>query len=227
MRSPVPWFSSEPDDVRGWITDVNDGIITVAGMGLGMAGAEVVATTAEGVISINAFVGALTVFGVKLGERLSDREAEQDLVEHESQNLAKDPREENAELVDWFVSKGVTPTTARSVTRELADGDALGAQLVIEYGLTEPTTLREAWFDAGRSGLAFFLGALMPLLATILTPWNWHTYWTIGIVAVLLTLTSFVLSRLGHSNTRATVARSLTLGVATLAISYLLGDLLL
>ena len=52
----------------------------------------------------------------------------------------------------------------------------------------------------------------------------------VGIVAIAtvsLAVTSFTLSRLGHSNPVATVARSLILGFGTLAAAFALGDLLL
>ncbi|GED96397.1 VIT1/CCC1 transporter family protein [Gordonia crocea] len=228
MRLPLPhWRDSKPDEIRGWITEVNDGIITVAGVGLGLAGAEVAADTTYAVVAINAFIGALTVLGVKVGERLADREAEDDLIAHEAQKLAITPDNEQAELISWFESKGVSPTTARSVADELSAGDALGAQLRIEYGVTDRTTIRDAWYDAAQAGLAFFIGALMPLLATLLAPWDWHVWWTIGIASVSLVVTSVVLSRLGHSNTGAIVVRPLALGLGTITISYLLGDLLL
>ena len=45
------------------ITDVNDGIVAVAGMGLGLAGAEVSAATSYMVISVSTLVGAMSVFG--------------------------------------------------------------------------------------------------------------------------------------------------------------------
>ena len=62
------WRESEPEEIRSWITEVNDGIIAVAGMGLGLAGADVEARTTYAVVIINAFVGALVAFGAKLGD---------------------------------------------------------------------------------------------------------------------------------------------------------------
>ena len=119
MRFPVPhWRNAAPGEVRTWITDINDGIITVAGMELGLVGAQVPQQTAYAVISINALVGALAVFGVKLGERYADREAEADLIRQESDRLALSPDDEKAELIAWFEERGVCPSTARGV----ADG---------------------------------------------------------------------------------------------------------
>ncbi len=223
----MPSRRSEPDEVRSWITDVNDGIITVAGMGFGLAGAEVAASTTYAVVGINAVIGALSVFGAKFGERFADREAEQDLIAKESSKIALTPAQEEAELVAWFQEKGVSDATARMVAAELNSGDAVSAQLLIEYGIKERTTVRGAWGDSAQSGLGFLIGALLPLLAAIFSPWTWHAWFTIGAAAVSLVTTSFVLARRGHSDTTATILRSLVLGAGTMAVSYFLGDMLL
>ena len=113
------WRESEPEEIRSWITEVNDGIIAVAGMGLGLAGADVEARTTYAVVIINAFVGALVAFGAKLGERLADVEAERDLIGHESQRLAMTPDEERAEIVAWFEEKGVSTTTPEMAPKKV------------------------------------------------------------------------------------------------------------
>ena len=53
------WRESEPEEIRSWITEVNDGIIAVAGMGLGLAGADVEAR--------NSLDGPSFAAGLKLG----------------------------------------------------------------------------------------------------------------------------------------------------------------
>ncbi|QKT05910.1 VIT1/CCC1 transporter family protein [Gordonia sp. X0973] len=227
MRLPIPrWRDSDPGEIRSWITEVNDGIVAVAGMALGLAGAEVAPRTAYAVITLNAIVGALTVFGAKLGERLADREAEQDLVAKEEARLRMTPDEEKAEIVDWLEARGVGTSTAHQVADDLAAGDALGAQLVIEYGLRETTTVHQAWRDALQAGAAFLIGAVLPLVGSLVTPWEWRVGWLATGTAICLTITSFILSRRGHSNPWATVLRSLVLGLGTLAVSYFAGGLL-
>ena len=111
------WSRIEPDDARERITDVNDGIVAVAGMGLGLAGAGVSAATSYMVISVSTLVGAMSVFGAKLGESFADREAQQATVDYERSRIERTPEEEIAELADWFEAKGVTPQTARASPR--------------------------------------------------------------------------------------------------------------
>ena len=55
MSSEARWWDRfDPADIRERVTEVNDGIIAVAGMGLGLAGADVAASTAYAVIVISA-----------------------------------------------------------------------------------------------------------------------------------------------------------------------------
>ncbi|UAK36335.1 VIT1/CCC1 transporter family protein [Gordonia bronchialis] len=221
------WSRIEPDDARERITDVNDGIVAVAGMGLGLAGAEVSAATSYMVISVSTLVGAMSVFGAKLGESFADREAQQATVDYERSRIERTPEEEIAELADWFEAKGVTPQTARAVAEELSEADALSAQLEIEYGIRDLTTPSDAWQDGLWAGLAFVLGALVPLLIAVLVPINWRSEWTILAATLALILTSVVLSVLGRSRIWMTIARSVIVGLGTLGVSYALGDWLL
>ncbi|WP_245650127.1 VIT1/CCC1 transporter family protein [Millisia brevis] len=221
------WRRTEPAAIRERITDINDGIIAVAGMGLGLAGAEVAAATSYAVIAISATAGALSVAGTKLGESFADREAQQATVAEERRLLALTPDEERAELVAWFEAKGVSTDTARQVAKELSATDALSTQLEIEYGIRDLTTRRDAWSDGLWSGLAFLLGALLPVLVAIVTPLPWRTEWTVAVASASLVATSVVLARRGKSRIWLTILRSVAVGLGTLAASYLLGDWLI
>lgn len=224
----VSWWShGEPADFRERVTDINDGIIAVAGMGLGLAGAEVAPATALAVIAISTAAGALSVAGTKLGEAFAEREAEQATVAEELRLLELTPDEEQAELVEWFVAKGVTSDTAQRVAEELSTADALSAQLEIEYGIRTLTTRRDAWTEGLWSGLAFLFGAMLPVLVAFLTPVPWRTEWTVAVACLSLMATSIVLARRGRSHIWNTVLRSVAVGVGTLAVSYVLGDWLI
>lgn len=217
----------EPATVRDRVAEVNDGILAVAGMGLGLAGAEVAAGTTYAVVCISALAGALAVFGVRLGETFASREAELATAAEEQRLLELSPDEEIAELAQWFEAKGVSQETARAVAVELSASDALSAQLEIEYGIRELTSSRHAWRDAAVSGVAFAVGSLFPVLVTFLLPITWRVSYTMIVATVSLVVTSVVLSRLGHSNIWFTILRSVAIGLSTLGLTYLLGDWLI
>lgn len=214
----------EPADVRERITDVNDGIMAIGGTGLGLAGAEIGAATSYAVLTITAAAGTLSMFAVTLSESLAEREAQLSAAAYETRRLELAPDEEIAELAAWFEAKGVSPATARQAAEEMSSTDALAAQLELEYGIPEVATVRDTVTTAFWAGAAFFLGAFLPVLATILVPLQWRTEWTLLVAGLSLTATSLVLARRGHSNVPLTVARSLLIALMTLLATYLIGD---
>lgn len=208
------------------MTETNDGIIAVAGMGLGLAGAEITLPSARVIVLVSSVAGALSVFGVKLSENLAEREAQLALAAEEQRLLDLSPEEEVAELAEWFEERGVTPDTARAAAEEMSARDALSAQLQLEYGIDRVATPMSAWGLSLRAGVAFLLGSLIPVLVTFLTPNSWREGYTIGTAVIALTITSAILAMLGRARFWFTVFRTLALGLGTLALTYLLGDLL-
>lgn len=228
MVSVVGWWRSvDPAEIRARLTDVNDGIIAVAGMGLGLAGADVNRTTAIAVVVLSSVVGAMSVFGMQLGETFGEREAVEAIAASEQRLLELSPDEELAELIESFESKGVSPATARAVAEELSAADALSAQLEIEYGITGFISVAQALREAVLAGLAFMIGALVPLTATILVPWDTREELVLLISVLSLVATSVVLSRRGMSRMGRTVVRSVVVGLCALGVSYVLGDWLI
>lgn len=227
-RSEASWWRRfDPGQVRELITETNDGIMAVAGMGLGLAGAGIPLFTSYAVVTISAVAGALSIFGTKVGEAFAEREAELATQAEEQGLLELSPDEEIAELAEWFVCKGVSPQTSRQVAEELSASDALSVQLQLEHGIEAITTASAAWASGIRSGSAFLIGAMIPLLVTMATPAVWREGYTIITAAGALILTSVILAALGRAKIWSTLLRTLGIGLGTLAISYLLGDWLL
>lgn len=220
------WRRIDPARFRSLVTEVNDGIIAVAGLALGLAGADTVLTSAEVIVLISSAVGAMSVFGVRLGEQLAEREAQLSLIEEEQRLLELSPEEEIQELVTWFEARGVTSPTARTVAEEMSGVDALAAQLHLVYGIPQVTTTRDAFRNALWAGFAFLLGSSLPLLATYLTSSVWREEHTVLTAALALTITSALLALLGRSRFWHTALRTLALGLGTLTITYILGDIL-
>lgn len=227
-RSEASWWRRfDPGQVREMVTEANDGIIAVAGMGLGLAGAGIPMFTAYAVVAISTFAGAMSVFGVKLGEAFAEREADLATQAEEQRLLELSPEEEIAELAEWFERKGVSPQTSRQVAEELSSSDALSAQLQLEHGIESITSSGAAWAIGAKSGLAFLLGALIPVAITMVTPAVWREEYTLITAAGALIITSVILAVLGRANMWYTLLRTLAIGVGTLGMSYLLGDWLL
>ena len=147
----------------------NDGIVSTAGIVIGVAGA----TANRGVILTAGIAGlAAGALSMAVGEYVSvstQRDTERALLAKERRELHEMPDEELAELTEIYVGKGLSPDVAALVARQLTDHDALGAHAEAELGIN-PDELSSPWHAAFASLVAFTVGALLPLLAIALPP---------------------------------------------------------
>ena len=211
---------------RERVTDVNDGVLALAGLSEGLSAAHAQPATVLLVIVVSAIAGAIAVASAKLGEGLAEREVQQRLVAEERRALNLSPAEEVAELAQLFEAKGVSPETARQVAEELSSADALSAQLEMEFGILELASTSGASWNAFWSGVAFLLGAVGPVVIAYLFPGQWLAESTLAAALIWLSATSLVLARLGQTRVLYTLLRSLLIGVASLGASYVLASLL-
>jgi VIT1/CCC1 family predicted Fe2+/Mn2+ transporter len=216
--------SSKLNWLRAGVLGANDGIVSVAGLVVGVAGA----TTDRAPLFIAGVAGLVAgAVSMALGEYVSvstQRDSEHALLAKEQRELQETPEEEFEELVAIYQGKGLNPATARQVARELTDHDVLAAHLDAELHL-DPDDLANPWQAAGASALSFTLGALLPLLAILLPPPAWRVPVTVVAVLVALGLTGALSARIGGSPTRPAVIRVLIGGAAGLAITYAIGHL--
>ncbi|WP_431804661.1 VIT1/CCC1 transporter family protein [Microbacterium sp. bgisy203] len=208
---------------RGWLIDANDGIVATASVLQGFAGAGAGDRLLLFAATAATIAGALSTGGAKWAEEAAEREAEQRIVDEESRELALDPVGEIDELAALWEERGLTPETARKVAEELTAHDALGAQLDAEYGIDELMAAAAPIWSGIAAALAFVVGAAIPLLVTWLVPGQIEDTVIVIAVVVSLTVTSVVAAQAGHLSVVKVLARSLFVGVGTMAVSYVAG----
>jgi VIT1/CCC1 family predicted Fe2+/Mn2+ transporter len=211
--------------LRAGVLGANDGIVSVAAIVVGVAGATsavapIVTAGAAGLVG-----GAISM---ALGEYVSvssQRDSQRALIAKEKRELAEMPDEELAELTAIYESKGLSPQTAKQVADELTAHDALAAHLEAELGITE-TDVVSPWQAAGASALAFTIGAVLPLLAILLPPEPARVPVTFAAVLVALALTGATSARIGGSPWLRPTVRVVIGGAIALAATFLIGTLL-
>jgi VIT1/CCC1 family predicted Fe2+/Mn2+ transporter len=210
--------------LRAGVLGANDGIVSVAGIVVGVAGA----TASSGAILTAGFAG-LTAGAVSmaLGEYVSvssQRDTERAALAKETRELRDDPDRELAELAAIYQAKGLRPGTARIVAAELTEHDALGAHAEAELGF-DPDELTSPWQAAAASAVSFVLGALLPLAAVLLPAPSLRVPVTIAAVLVALSLTAAVSAHLGGAPLRRALPRVVLGGALGLAVTYGIGHL--
>ncbi|TXL57521.1 VIT1/CCC1 transporter family protein [Aeromicrobium terrae] len=215
MASRLNWL-------RAGVLGANDGIVSTAGLVVGVAGA----TADRGVIFTAGLAGVVAgAVSMGLGEYISvssQRDSERSQLALERWELANRPADELEELVGLYVAKGLSTSTARQVADELTRHDALAAHVDVELRI-DPEGLTNPYHAAGASMVAFTLGALLPLLAILLAPSSSRVPVTVGIVLAALAAAGVVSARLGHSRIRVAVTRIVVGGAVGLALTYAIG----
>lgn len=212
---------------RSWTIEANDGVIATAGLLLGFAGAGASSRLLLFTATAATIAGGLSVGGASWAEEAAERDAQLVYAQQERDDLAADPHGELEELKRHWEDRGLRPETADEVARQLSAHDALAAQLDWEYHFDEPMPATfPLWFGVG-AGLAYVVGALVPLLITYFAPVDIEPWAILVAVVLTLVLSSLVAARTGQLMARRMLARTLVVGVLTLVVSYAAGGLLL
>ena len=211
--------------LRAGVLGANDGIVSVASLVVGVAGA----TTDNSALLVAGVAGLVGgAISMALGEYVSvssQRDTERALIDKEREELRSMPDEELDELTDLYRSRGLSESTARQVAVELTAHDALAAHLEVELGIDQDD-LVNPWHAAISSAIAFTIGALLPLLAILLPPVEWRIPVTFAAVLVALAATGTISARIGGASPVRASVRLVIGGALALMATWLIGTLL-
>lgn len=211
--------------LRAGVLGANDGIISVAALVVGVAGA----TTSNAALLTAGIAGLVGgAISMALGEYVSvssQRDSERALITKEQHELRTMPDAELEELTDLYRQRGLSDATAKRVAEELTEHDALAAHLEVELGIDQDD-LVNPWHAAISSAVAFTLGALLPLLAILLPPAEWRVQVTFVAVLIALALTGAVSARIGGSSMLRAAVRLVVGGALALTVTWAIGTLL-
>lgn len=208
--------------LRAGVLGANDGIVSTAGIVVGVAAAT---ASREPILTAGIAGLAAGAVSMALGEYVSvstQRDTERALLNKERRELREDPAAELDELAALYEGKGLSPATARAVAEELSDHDVFAAHAEIELGI-DPTELTNPWQAAMSSALAFTIGALLPLIAILVPPTTARVPVTVVAVLLALMLTGAVSAGLGGAPKGRAVLRNVIGGGLALAITYGIG----
>ncbi len=220
----LPGLAQRLNWLRAGVLGANDGIVSVAAVVVGVAGATS-AVPAVLLAGAAALVGG--AISMALGEYVSvssQRDSEHALIEKEKRELADDPEGELAELVGLYEAQGLSRDTATRVAEELTAKDALKAHLAIELGIDQDDVV-SPWHAAFASAIAFTIGAILPLLTIVLVPHPARIVWTFVATLIALGVTGYVAAWIGGSNRVRAVVRTLIGGTLALGATFLVGTL--
>lgn len=214
--------------LRAAVLGANDGLVSVFGLVMGVAGAGV----ANHVILLTGFAGLLAgALSMALGEWLSvqsSRELFQHQLDIEQDELKDAPEEEVEELALIYQAKGIEAETARKMADRLITDPAAALDTLAreELGIDPEELGGSAWEAAITSFLLFSVGAIIPVL-----PYLFFNGWT-GIVvsaaasAVGLFAVGAVITFMTGKHPLLSGLRQVLFGLAAAAVTFGIGKLI-
>ncbi|MFD0896134.1 VIT1/CCC1 transporter family protein [Loigolactobacillus binensis] len=210
--------------LRAGVLGMNDGIISTAGIVLGVAGAQQ-SSFALFIAGISGLIaGAFSMGGGEFVSVSQQRDMQKTAAQKQRQAIADHYPEELADLTQVYLDKGISPALAQQVATELMLKDGLGATCQEKYNI-ELGNYFNPWHAALSSFLSFSAGAVLPLLTITLVPVRWKVQVTVIAVALALILTGYSSATLGHTNRTKAVLRNLLVGLLTMIVTYAMGHL--
>ena len=170
--------------LRAAVLGANDGTLSTGRLIVGVARSH--ATRGSILIAgLSALVaGALSMAAGEYVSVSSQADSEHADIAREKQELATDWEGEVAELAGIYQKRGLDGDLSHEVAVALMKHDALGAHARDELGLSEATAARPIQ-AAFASATAFSSGALLPVLAAVLTPVAWVS-WGVSLTSVVV-----------------------------------------
>ena len=224
MPYPDRHFISRVGWLRASVLGANDGIVSTAGLvvGVAAAGAAHNAIVVAGLAGLVA--GAMSMAAGEYVSVSSQADSEQADIARERDELTTAADAELRELAVIYVSRGLEPALAQQVAEQLTAHDALGAHIRDELGIAghlRARPLQAAFASAG----AFAIGAALPLLAASFSP--------IALLPLIVTVTSLVVlvvlgsvaARAGGASPRTGALRVAFWGAIAMALTYGAGRL--
>lgn len=217
-----PGITSRLNWLRAAVLGANDGIVSTAGIVMGVAGAtsHVNTIAVAGIAGLTA--GALSM---AVGEYVSvstQRDTEQALLAKEAAELRDDADFELEELTEIYRDKGLSTGLAHQVAVELTQHDALRAHAEAELGI-DPDRLTNPLHAALASMISFVVGAVLPLVTIVVVPGASRLPATVAAVVIGLIVTGLLSANAGGAGRQRAVIRNVVGGLLAMAVTYAIG----
>jgi VIT1/CCC1 family predicted Fe2+/Mn2+ transporter len=214
-------------NLRAAVFGVNDGLVSNAGLILGVAGA----TNDPQAILLAGIAGLLAgAFSMAAGEFVSVR-SQREMYEYqiglERDELKEYPEQEAEELALIYRAKGLSEADAKGIAAKLISDPSKALETLAreELGL-DPQSLGSPWGAAVFSFVSFAAGALIPLLPFAIVSGRGALFYCIGVTAAALFGVGAVLTLFTGRNALWGGLRMLAIGAAAGGVTYAIGRLL-
>lgn len=216
-------FAERLNILRAGVLGANDGIISIAGVVIGVASA----TSNIWFILISAlsaiFAGAFSMAGGEYVSVSTQKDTEEAAIAKEQVLLDRSPEAARESLYQTFLSQGDCETAAEVKVNQAFSKNSIKVLVEEKYGV-DLEEITNPWHAAVSSFLSFSVGSLPPTLAIMLFPEPYRIPVTVVVVALTLLLTGYISAKLGKAPIKQAMLRNLTVGLLTMLVTYVVGQ---
>ena len=217
-------FAERLNILRAGVLGANDGIISIAGVVIGVASA----TSNIWFILISAlsaiFAGAFSMAGGEYVSVSTQKDTEEAAIAKEQALLDRSPEAARESLYQTFLSQGDCETAAEVKVNQAFSKNPIKVLVEEKYGV-DLEEITNPWHAAVSSFLAFSVGSLPPTLAIMLFPEPYRIPVTVVVVALTLILTGYISAKLGKAHVKQAMLRNLTVGLLTMLVTFAVGHI--
>jgi VIT1/CCC1 family predicted Fe2+/Mn2+ transporter len=223
-RHPEVHRSDRVGWLRAAVLGANDGIVSVAGLVVGIAASGASASTILATGIAGTVAGAMSMAAGEYVSVQSQADTERADLAVERRELHEDPHSELEELAAIYRHRGLSPELAHEVATQLTAHDALGAHARDELGITEELRARPMQAAMASAG-AFVSGAALPVLTALLAPHAVVGQATTVVTLLGLCLTGTLAAHAGGASRVRGALRVTFWGAIAMAAAALVGQL--
>lgn len=210
--------------LRASVMGANDGIISVAGIVIGVAAA----TSNAYSILISGLSGSLAgMISMCMGEYISvstQKDSQKMALISERQRLDDQYQQEFNYVQKKYEAQDIDPKLAHQATTELMKKDSLGTAAQERYGFN-PQDFTSPYAAAIASFISFPTGSILPMVAVTMAPANVRIIATMVAVLIALLITGYFAAVLGKSNRVKSMIRNAAAGLLTMGVTFVIGQL--
>ncbi|KOY72405.1 Hypothetical membrane protein, DUF125 family [Apilactobacillus kunkeei] len=208
--------------IRAGVMGSNDGILSVAGIVIGVAGA----TSNTFSIFISGIAGMIAgTVSMAMGEYVSvnsESDSQKNAVEKQKVALRDNYQTEFNIVKEKYMNSGISDKLATKATTEMMNKDALVTTVREKYGFNV-NQFTSPYAAAIASMISFPTGSILPLVAISLFPANIKVVATFIAVLIALSLTGYAAAMLSNANRLKSTLRNVASGMLTMLVTYLIG----
>ncbi|GAB6091978.1 VIT1/CCC1 transporter family protein [Furfurilactobacillus curtus] len=208
--------------MRASVMGANDGILSVAGIVIGVAGA----TNNSHAIFLAGIAGMLAgTISMAMGEWVSvstQRDSEKRAIQRETVAVNDHLSVEIEHIKEKYMDQGISETLANRAAHEMMTGNPLETGVRERYGF-DPTVKTSAIGAAVASMISFPTGSILPLVAITFFSARIRILATVISVIIALSITGYTAARLGSADRQKATTRNVIAGLLTMMVTYLIG----